>query len=76
MGYVARELAAGELVPVLKGWHRPPWDYNVYCRAPDEKDGATRRIMAAIASSVFSSTQDQWRFWYQKLGIPAPQPSR
>lgn len=76
VGYVARELAAGELVPVLKGWHRPPWDYNVYCRVADEKDDVTRRVMASIASSVFSSTQDQWRFWYQKLGIPDPATAR
>lgn len=34
-----KEIFAGELVPVLNGWHRAPWDMNIVMNEMNEENG-------------------------------------
>ncbi len=72
VGFVARELSSGAVFPVLKGWHRPAWEYSVYCRASDADDPVIRELMGTIRKNLFPSFADRWEFWYEKFGIPMP----
>jgi DNA-binding transcriptional LysR family regulator len=72
-GFVSDYLASGFVFPVLKGWHREPWHYHVYCRAGSQDDKVLRELMAYVERGVFATFANQWQFWYGKLGIPMPE---
>ena len=72
-GFVSDSLASGFVFPVLKGWHREPWHYHVYCRAGSQDDKVLRELMAYVERGVFATFANQWQFWYGKLGIPMPE---
>lgn len=73
VGYVCNELADGQIVPVLAGWHREPWQESVCCQGRLKSDPLIREIMAAIVRCSTISAFDRWTFWYKHFGLPMPE---
>lgn len=73
VGYVCDELASGQIVPILAGWHREPWQESVCCQSSLKSDPTIREIMAAIARSSTVSAFDRWIFWYKHFDLPMPE---
>ena len=67
---VQDELAAGELVPVLPGWHREPWHNSVACRREDSADPVIRELMILVARHFNSLGAPLWQHWFRRFGIP------
>ena len=73
VGYVCKELASGQIIPVLAGWHREPWQESVCCQSTLKSDPLIREIMAAIVRCSTVSAFDRWPFWYKHFGLPLPE---
>lgn len=73
VGYVCDELACGQIVPVLPGWHRDPWLESVCCRIGLKSDPLVREIMSAIVRCSSISAFDRWPFWYKHFRLPMPE---
>ena len=72
-GFMMQELAAGDIVPVLPGWHRRPWPL-VLAAHPNQ---AQRPVIAALSETIARhvrhlSGMADWKFWYRHFNLPLP----
>lgn len=70
IGTVLPELKAGELVPVLPGWHRHPNDTYVCCHTKQSLDPIICDLMSIIKSTLRDEKEDRWELWAARFGIP------
>ena len=66
---VEDELARGEVLPVLPGWHREPWKNCVACREADSGKPAFRELVRQLVRFSNRSIDTLWRHWYRHFGI-------
>ena len=64
------ELASGEIVPVLPGWHREPWRNSIACRREDAANPVFRELMELVARHFNSLAFPLWQRWFRRFGIP------
>ena len=72
MANVSQELSEGKLVPVLPGWHYPPWNNNLCMRAKDARDPVLSAVASEVVRRFYTAFSDSWKFWFQHFGIPVP----
>ena len=70
LGFLEEELEAGKVVPVLKGWHRQPWDNSVVCRREAADDPLVRELLERLADRIDADADQIWKKWYARFGIP------
>ena len=68
--YIAEELAAGTVVPILPGWHRELWERTVACPVRLASDPLIRSLMTHLKEATLQSYMDSWHFWYERFGLP------
>ena len=67
--FVADELMRGDIVPVLPGWHRRPWEICV-CRRELDHSPLISEMANLIVENFKKHTVDSWMFWYRYFSIP------
>lgn len=67
--FVADELMRGDIVPVLPGWHRRPWEICV-CRRDSDHSPLVSEMADLIVENFKKHTVDSWMFWYRYFSIP------
>lgn len=67
--FVADELMRGDIVPVLPGWHRRPWEICI-CRRDSDHSPLVSEMAELIVENFKKHTVDSWMFWYRYFGIP------
>lgn len=67
--FIADELAAGTVRPILPGWHREPWPRSVACPTSLARDPVIRNVMLVIQRVTQESFMDRWPFWYKRFGV-------
>lgn len=70
LGLVEKELASGEVVPVLPGWHREPWRNSVACREDVFRDPVCRELAELLRGASDEVETGLWQHWYRHFGIP------
>lgn len=74
-GFVSDYLASGFVFPVLKGWHREPWLYHVYCRAGSQDDKVLRELMAYVERGASRPSRTSGSSGTGSLGFRCPKVS-
>lgn len=67
--FVADELMRGDIVPVLPGWHRRPWEICV-CRRDSDHSPLVSEMADLIVENFKKHTVDSLMFWYRYFSIP------
>lgn len=63
-------LKSGEVIPVLRGWHRSAWPISLACRKENKDEKNIREIMTAIKNHFSEHSTDNWFYWYERLNLP------
>lgn len=71
-GFLARELAAGEVIPVLPQWHRAPWPIHLVCLKANAESECIKEIMRLIGTIFNRPSMEHWRFWFTHFNLPMP----
>lgn len=70
LGLIEEELAAGEVAPVLPGWHREPWRNSIALRREVCEDPVCLELAQLLRSACAEVCTGLWRHWYRHFGVP------
>lgn len=62
------EILAGELVPVLNGWHRAPWDMNIVMSDKNEENAQLVQCAKWLADRVIIDNKARWAPMFLRFG--------
>ena len=65
LGLVDQYLNQGQLVPVLREWHRPIWNNTLVTRERNLFNEQFMRFMHWYAEQEKQSGDERWKFWYR-----------
>ena len=71
LGYTKEHLRRGELVPVIDGWHRAPWNKSLIYRPESLSDRRLAAFLRWYAAFEPESSHREWQYWYSYFGFPA-----
>lgn len=69
LGVIDEALKAGQLVPVLKEWHRPLWRNSLVIRERNLLNEDLMRFMNWFATEEGKEGRERWMDWYRKFGL-------
>ena len=67
--FCRKEIEAGELVPVVLGWHRKPWEMRVGIAKRNESDARLVRFARWFAEKQREAYPKRWKPVYQRFGV-------
>lgn len=69
LGVIDHALRSGQLVPVLKEWHRPLWQNSLVIRERNLLNEDLMRFMNWFAVEEGREGGKRWMDWYRKFGL-------
>ena len=69
LGLVGQYLQSGQLVPVLKDWHRPIWNNTLVTRERNVFNEPIMQFMHWYAEREKLSGDERWKSWYRHFGM-------
>ena len=69
LGLCDEQLRAGQLVPVLKEWHRPLWINTICVHERNVSDDAMMRFIHWFAKVENEDGTRRWQDWYRHFGL-------
>lgn len=62
------EILAGELVPVLNGWHCAPWDMNIVMSEKNEENAQLVQFAKWLADREIIDNKARWAPMFLRFG--------
>lgn len=63
-----QEILAGELVPVLNGWHRAPWNMNIVMNEKNEESTQLVQFAKWLADREIIDNKARWAPMFLRFG--------
>lgn len=69
LGFAKEYLKRGELVPVLNGWHRKPWNKFLVFKKESLNNKNLMNFIRWFCQNELQASHREWLHWYKYFGI-------